>query len=312
MIFSKPKGEKMSKIKLVVLDVDFTILNWVEWWYHCHSALFEKLHEVTGIERGVLYAEAREVFAQHGSLEHPFLIQSLRSVREYYFGSGLDVFCEKCLRPVTKYAKEKGNPYLTPFSGVIDTLEKIKARGIPIAVLTDAPRYVGLWRLSKMGVLPYLDGVWGLPDPLLPICEATEKTLVLPETLHKNLKKDLCKFKGHTAEISAQYEKPDPRGLQSVLVHFGLIYEPESVVFVGDNPGKDIKSGQSVGVLPVWAKYGIDARDEFRKDTEKFSFYQKFTNQSNERKNSCTEKPSPDKKPDYPISEFSEILRFLS
>ena len=71
-----------------------------------------------------------------------------------------------------KFAVSKGRDaflneaegWLRPYTGVRSTLELIKVDhpNIPLVALTDAPRYVAMWKLNKLGLLSILDAVYGL------------------------------------------------------------------------------------------------------------------------------------------------------
>lgn len=305
----------MRNIKLVVIDVDFTCWNWAPYLFYSTQAMLKKVSQITGISVDNLKKEAKEVFYEHGTLEYPFLIQSLPSVKKCYAGVSFEHFLEGCLHPAMNCFKEFAKDYFRCFPTVPETLREIHSMGIPIAVLTDAPRYVVLWRLKKLGLLDYLDSVWGLEDPRLPVCEETGKVLVSPETLHKHNRKDFCGFRGHTEILPADYEKPDKRGLSRVLLHYDLLQEPHSVLWVGDNPIKDVAVGKAVGVCTIWAEYGVRAyENEF--DNPVFrEFYASLAHPAMHAAKGVRTMPVVNGKPkavaDYQIEEFAEILRLI-
>jgi len=304
--------------KLVILDVDFTLFNWLPYWYHAHSSMLRLVSVITGIQKEVLWDEARDVFRKHGTAEYPFLVQSLPSVIKHYAEVPFEDFLAQCLNPAVECYKENARDHFRCFEGVVETIKEIHARRLPIAILTDAPRYVALWRLKKMGILNYLDSVWGLEDPFMPICQKTGKVLVHPDTLQKHHRRDFCGFQGHTETLSESYEKPDPRGLKRILMHYDILDEPMSALWVGDNLTKDILVGERVGVFTVWAKYGFDAFMTIAMSSDEIiNFYNRLNPPELHAKRGARhfakgedgfENPP---EPDATISSFSEILQFL-
>ena len=74
---------------LLVTDIDNTIFDWVTYYVTAFDALLELLSETIGVSVAQLAGEAKGVFAAHGSIEYPFLVQELPSVLNYY-GDDID------------------------------------------------------------------------------------------------------------------------------------------------------------------------------------------------------------------------------
>lgn len=106
--------------------------------------------------------------------------------------------------------------HLKPYKGVKKTLRKLKAKGLKIGLVTDAPRLKAYMRLDEMGILGYFDAVVGFEDT------GRAKPSKLP--FRKALK--LLKAK------------------------------PPQTLMVGDWPERDIKGAQKLGIKTCWAKYG--------------------------------------------------------
>ncbi len=107
--------------------------------------------------------------------------------------------------------------FLEPYPHVIPTLLKLKERNYKLAVVSDAPRMKAWIRLASMKVADFFDVVITIDD----------------------------------ADGKA---KPDPKPYKAALDELGL--KPDEVIFVGDNPNRDILGAKRLGIRTVLAKYG--------------------------------------------------------
>ncbi|HZX20115.1 MAG TPA: HAD-IA family hydrolase, partial [archaeon] len=112
--------------------------------------------------------------------------------------------------------------YLEPYPRVRSTLIKLKEKGLKLGIVSDAPRLKAWLRLAEMGLTDFFDFAVTLDD--------TGKT------------------------------KPDQLPFQAALKN--LKCKPEEVLFVGDNPGRDIKGAKKAGMKTALAKYGQLFPDE--------------------------------------------------
>jgi putative hydrolase of the HAD superfamily len=106
--------------------------------------------------------------------------------------------------------------YLTPYPGVRSTLLALKEKGVKLAIVSDAPRMRAWMRLASMNLAEFFDAVITLGD--------------------------------------AKLKKPAPQPFKKALREMGV--EPSEVVFVGDNPDRDIVGAKALGMKTAWAKYG--------------------------------------------------------
>lgn len=107
--------------------------------------------------------------------------------------------------------------FLEPYPHVIPTLLKLKERGFMLGVVSDAPRMKAWLRLASMKIADFFDVVVTINDA-----------------------------DGHA--------KPHPMPYKVALHKLGL--DADEVVFVGDNPNRDIKGAKKLGIRTVLAKYG--------------------------------------------------------
>jgi putative hydrolase of the HAD superfamily len=119
-------------------------------------------------------------------------------------------------RGIIAYRRVKTS-FLEPYPHVIPTLMKLKGSGYKLAVVSDAPKMRAWMRLASMKLTEYFDAVVTMDD------------------VHGKL-------------------KPDPAPYRLALKELSL--SPAEVIFVGDNPGRDILGAHRLGIKTVLAKYG--------------------------------------------------------
>ncbi len=290
--------------KLIVLDIDNTVFNWVEYYVACMCALADKVELLTGIKRDVLFEESRPVFEREGSIEYPFLIQELPSVVQYY-NHDIPRLLSEAVEEGRKAFNTTAESILKPYADVIETLEKVRALypDIPVIALTDAPRYVAMWKLNKLGLLRFFSAVYGLPDPNLPIDEKTDEIKVDKEILLKHVKKSKFGFEGRIRVLPDDYEKPGVKGLKTVLMDFEMESHLGDVLWVGDNLRKDVGLGKRLGVHTGWARYGTDVRAEAREILLQFSPL------GNVAKNVALDPQNGESpRPDFVLETFADII----
>lgn len=287
-----------TNIKLVVTDIDNTLFDWVAYYGNAFPISLRYVADQTGIDYDLLLSESRDIFTQH-SIEYPFLVQSLPSVIR---GRSRRQILELASN-AREVFKSSALPYLIPYVGVETTLASLKKKGIPIVALTDAPRYVAMWKLNKLGILHYFDAIYGLEDPKLPVSTDSEKVLVDEELLLKHLRQTNFNFQGRVRTLPDDYEKPGTKGFKTILMEFDLDKSELSrqIMWIGDNLKKDVELGSQLGVVTAWAKYG--AANEGLQQLLQFSPLE------NIRKNASIEDSM--SAPDIVLSEFSDILSYL-
>jgi FMN phosphatase YigB (HAD superfamily) len=298
-----------ANFELLVTDIDNTVFDWVSYYTHCFLSLLEAVSKTIKIPLDQLCLESRDVFSQHGSIEYPFLVQELPSVVQYY-GTDIDRMLDECVRVARDRYLEVSRDVLNPYQGVFESLTRIRKLrpSMPIVALTDAPRYVAMWKLNKLGLLSIFDAVYGLPDPRIPTCEVTRRVKVDPEILLKHLRNPNFGFEGKIRVLPEEYEKPGLRGFKTVLMDFGFEQNEDrsKVVWVGDNLRKDIGLGKKLGVYSLWAEYGTVIEPEAIKKLRTFS------PEANIHKNVALDPGSNETpKPDAVLKTFSDLERYF-
>lgn len=297
-----------GETELLVTDIDNTLFDWVSYYVHAFSALLQRVETTIGVSYATLAAEARDVFTTQGSIEYPFLVQELPSVMRFY---GDDI--EKMLKGAVSAGRDAflaaAEPHLKPYAGVVEALDEIRRRkpALPLVALTDAPRYVAMWKLNKLGLLPRFTAVYGLGDPRLPLTTNHARVKVDPEILQKHLSRNDFGFKGRIRILPDDYEKPGTRGLKTVLMDFEKDDDPahrKSVLWIGDNERKDVALGKKLGVRTAWAKYGLPTAEHLRRLAE-------FSPALNIHKNARIAPDESAPAPDYVFETFTDVLKAL-
>ncbi len=299
------------KINLIVNDIDHTVFDWVAYYTKAFSSLLKFVSETIQIPVSQLAHEASHIFEQHESIEYPFVVQELPAVNKFY-ATDIDRMLSECVTPSREKFLEAAKPHLIPYSGVMDTLDQLKKMlpSTQIVALTDAPRYVAMWKLNKLGILNKFDSVYGLPDPKIPTDDQLGRVKVPPEILLKHLQQKNFDFRGRIRILPDDYEKPGTKGLKTVLMDHDLDDKKEElkhVLWIGDNLKKDVGLGKKLGVTTIWAKYGTHIHPDAMKTLNTFS------PEANIQKNlniNPTSQEAP--QPDFTIHEFSEILHWMA
>lgn len=288
-------------IKLIVTDIDNTLFDWVDYYANAIPPMLKEVESITKVPYAQLSKEASKVFTDH-SIEYPFVVQELPSVIEYC-NHDVDRMLREVAEPSRAAFKDAAAPHLIPYKRVIYTLDILSKTcpNIPIVALTDAPRYIAMWKLNKLGILHYFDSVFGLEDPMLPI-DKYDRVKVDSDVLMKHIKKHSFDFKGKVRILPDEYEKPGVKGFKSILVEYE-IEDPKQVLWIGDNVTKDVALGKKLGVVTAWAKYGATHSKKTLKSLQDFAPQDNLAKHSNMH---VLEAESP--QPDLILESFDEIL----
>jgi putative hydrolase of the HAD superfamily len=123
---------------------------------------------------------------------------------------------------------QRKSEVLRPYPMVKPTLKKLRENGLKLGIISDAPRNKAWQRLIVTGLENEFDFVITHSD--------------------------------------TQEFKPHPSAFTLALKKLGIL--PDVVLFVGDNPARDIKGARAVGMRTCLAKYGQTFREEVKADYE--------------------------------------------
>lgn len=280
-----------SQFKAVVTDLDGTLYSWVDYIVPALEAMVASLEETTGMPRIRIVQSLKEVYERHGTNEYAFAIQESKIFQEFNYD--FDSFNALIIGPARRAFSEIRRRYLKPFRGVVEGLDELRARGLKIVALSDAPRGPAERRLKQLDLDGRLDALYSLegfpvPDLVDPQVKARERAGYYKSRVPV------------VVELPEECEKPSPKGLERILADFHL--EPHEVIFVGDNLRKDVAAAVAAGVMPVWAEYGTYISPEYRERLDAISA------RSVTRKNVSAEVDEETVRTTVAISNFIRVL----
>lgn len=230
----------MVQKRVLITDVDNTLLDWQDLWYQTFSAMMDKVLEISGVDPDLLYAEASVIHQKYGTSEYSHLLEELPSLRTLYSDDILSV-----MAPAIDAFRETRRRVLTLYPTVADTLAALKAKGVRIAAFTESKAFYTNYRFRKLGLDGLVDVLYSPEDHSVP-----DKTVA---TRHYDA--DSYAFKHTVHHYTPEGEvKPNPDILLDIVKDLGVSID--EVIYVGDNPLKDVFMAQQAGITDVHAAYG--------------------------------------------------------
>jgi FMN phosphatase YigB (HAD superfamily) len=242
----------VPRLRAVVTDLDNTLYPWVDYIVPSLEAMVGSLVQTTGLPRVRIVQSLKAVYSKYESNEYPFAIQESEIFRPYE--ADFDSFNALVLDPARRAFRDARERYLHPYPGVRETLVAIRARGLKLVALSDAPRNAAELRLKHLRLDGHFDAIYTLPG------------YALPDNVDPEIRRRQAE--GHYAarapvhELPAGAEKPSPIGLRRVLSDLGI--DGAQALYVGDNVKKDMPVARACGALGVWAEYGTYVSKEYR------------------------------------------------
>ncbi|WFC12680.1 HAD family hydrolase [Aeromonas salmonicida] len=227
-------------IKLLITDLDNTLYDWVSFYSASFMAMVNAISGETGINKMTLLDEYKSIHRKYKNTEQPFATLDVPSIQKYYNCSDRLELNKKLSYAFEAFSNKRFET-LKLYDGVEETLRILKGNGVVIVGHTESFEYNAMYRLNKLGILPYFKHVYTLRD-----FNKTHPDLLSAPVYHNY--DDIVKH----LEISQR--KPNP----ALLTH---ICEKEGVdiaksMYVGDSLSKDISMAQQIGMKTGWASYG--------------------------------------------------------
>ncbi len=242
----------VPRIRAVVTDLDNTLYPWVDYIVPSLEAMVDSLVSTTGLPRVRIVQSLKEVYTRYGSNEYPFAIQESDIFKPYE--RDFDSFNRLVVDPARRAFKAARERWLTPYPGVVETLRWIRAEGLTLVALTDAPRNAAELRLKWLELDGHFDALYTLAGYPLP--------KNVDPAIRRREAAGHYRSRTVTRELPREAEKPSPDGLRRILADFGL-RGPE-VLYVGDNVRKDMPVARACDAVGVWAEYGTYISAEYR------------------------------------------------
>lgn len=242
--------------KLVVSDMDGTLSKF--WKYEAIGVqkAITDLSAKTGLPEKTLYDTIGHEMEIARSHDYPWVVElALQDKMGVGKPGGMTAqqFRTQISEPFWNTIDQSMKANLDLFDGVADTLHELRNRNIPVVVLSDAPAFIGLKRLTQVN----LDR--GLVERMYALHNWQEPGHLTPEMLALgrervnsllNIPHGLKEFR----VIPKEWEKPHTDGFNALIGEYGL--RPKQVLMIGDSRVKDVGVAARAGSRGLWAEYG--------------------------------------------------------
>ncbi|MEN3281412.1 MAG: hypothetical protein V7607_2552 [Solirubrobacteraceae bacterium] len=230
-------------IKLVVLDLDNTLYDWVGYYVPAFDAMVAELQREHDVETDALLDSFRRVHQHRGTSEYAFVLAELDVLHDI---DALAASTDGC-HPAIAAFRAKGQQTLRLYDGARETLTKLRQTGRHLVAYTDAMTAYADLRLEQLGVADLFDELVATRDHAVPPSASDYSSYFAPSRFNAHA------AARHTA-LEIDQRKPDPRGLLSLMRRWDT--RPSETVYVGDSLSRDVAMAQAAGVHDVYAAYG--------------------------------------------------------
>lgn len=251
------------KIKLVVTDMDNTLAPFSKYFAEGLKKNMPELARKTGIAEAELYRDIGHHMEVMRSHDYPWSLELALGKRLKVGepgGMSLSKFEAEIADPFWRSMGESMRRHHYPFEGVVETLQTLKDRKIPVVVLSDAPAFIGLKRLQNLkldnGLIERMFALrnWHEPEALTAELRAAGQARLDNMLSAKHGLKEFL-------AIPAEFEKPNPAGFRMLLERYDV--RPRQALMIGDSRVKDVGVAHQAGSRGIWARYGqADLADE--------------------------------------------------
>ncbi|MBS4637346.1 HAD family hydrolase [Aeromonas caviae] len=223
--------------KVLITDLDNTLFDWFNIWYHSFSAMLNEVSRVSGFSVEELKPQIKEIHQKHGTAEYAFVLEEIPLLKAKY--GDREAIREVFDSAIHLYRSErKKNLILYPT--VNETLDTLKKKGVLIVGYTESKEFYSNYRISKLGLDGVIDVLFSPEDHDLPsgVEPQTKYNLTITKNMHTP-----------SGEI-----KPNPKILKEIISSINAT--PDECVYIGDSEMKDIAMAKDAGVDAVFARYG--------------------------------------------------------
>jgi phosphoglycolate phosphatase-like HAD superfamily hydrolase len=207
--------------RILITDVDNTLLDWQDLWYETFSAMIDKVVDISGVDRDLLYAQCSVVHQKYGTSEYSRLLGELPCLQALYGDDTL-----KVLQPAIDAFREARRRVLRLYPTVEDTLKTLKASGVITAAFTESKAFYTNYRFRKLGLDGLIEYLYSPADHSMPD-ETSASRFYEPENYE---------FKQTVHHFTPEGEvKPNPDILLSIISDLGGT--AEEVVYARSHAG---------------------------------------------------------------------------
>jgi len=226
--------------RLLITDVDNTLLDWQHLWYETFTAMANRVLEISSVDPERFYTECSVVHQKYGTSEYAFLLTELPCLVEIY---GSDLL--STMQPAIDDFRAARRKNLRLYDGVSATLKRLRSDGVTVVAFTESKAFYTNYRFRKTGLDGLVDFLYSPPDHAVPF-DTTIKRRYVPDSY--DLKSTVHRFTPD-GEV-----KPSPHILATIIDDLG--FTKADTAYVGDYLLKDIFMAQEAGVLDIHAEYG--------------------------------------------------------
>lgn len=280
---------------LLVCDLDNTLYDWVGYFVPSFYAMVEEAVSIMRCDRETLLDDFKLVHQRHHDSEHPFALLETATVARRYPNMDkqeLGVVFDSAFHAFNSERKRSLNLY----EGVLDTLDKLRARDVTLVAHTEGKLYSVLDRLRRMELLPYFSKIY---------CRERSHGAHPRSDFGQNWLGDFPMKM--VTELSVHQRKPDPDILLEICKKEGVSLQDS--FYVGDSMARDMLMAKSVGVNAIWAKYGT------RQTVEDYASLVRITHWTDEdvQREAMLKKQAQEVKPDLILEKsFEQILKYIT
>jgi phosphoglycolate phosphatase-like HAD superfamily hydrolase len=228
-------------VSALITDLDNTLFDWLDSWYHSFRLLLAGIVEVSGLPVEVLLPEIKALHQQHGTSEYAYLIHQLPALRARHAECDLP----HVYQGVIAACRAARQARLALYPGVMETLLTLKHRGVVLVAHTESLARYSVDRLLLLGLDGVIDVLYAPADHASPD-EPTEGWALVTPSRGLTRTAQRATPRGRS--------KPNPALLLAILAELGI--DRSRAVYVGDSLSRDVAMAQAAGVADVYAHYG--------------------------------------------------------
>ncbi|EUD09295.1 HAD family hydrolase [Providencia alcalifaciens] len=283
----------MNKKSVLITDLDNTLFDWFNVWYHSFNAMLTEVVNITNLPKDLLIKQIRPIHQKFGTAEYSFVLEQIPALQELY---GDRVSINEALDPAIHAYRSERKKYLKLYPTVMDTLKILKRKNILVIGYTESKEFYSNYRISKLNLDGVIDILFSPEDHDVPdgVIKSDKYELIYTRNRHTPY-----------GEI-----KPNPTILKNIVKQLNVSID--ECVYIGDSEMKDIYMAQEIKMSNVFAKYGIG---HFQDNKDGYELLRAVTHWSDEdvrREKEINEKKSSIMiKPDFIANQFSDILSFF-
>jgi FMN phosphatase YigB (HAD superfamily) len=240
---------EMAK-RIVFTDIDNTLYDWAAFFAPSFRALVYVIARELSLPEDQIYDECKQVFAHRRSLDYPYLVQELDSVRRLSLAETRRLVGQG--RGAFRSVQRKR---LKPYPGVVETLRWLRFQNVTVVAITNSPMFRAQQRLWDLRLDSLLDGLvaW---EGTSSDGDPTNAGFVPSAVQRRRSRLSRC------IPIPLSNCKPNEAPYIVGLESFGGRHAEAWAV--GDSLAKDLRPAAKLGIKTVWARYGAGMDPEER------------------------------------------------